>query len=188
MSEKIRRHLSDYLAEHPDEKERLAQFSEQIDSDEQAGADITSRSNMTGHVTASMVILNHDHTEALLIAHKHHKLWLSPGGHVEAGEDLSEAALREAEEETGIEGIKLLQGTAIDIDSHPITARPAKKETEHFHHDFLFLGCAPQNAVISHQEKEVSEARWFAISTLAKTAVHMDRVTSKLNAFLARKA
>jgi len=188
MSEKIRQHLSDYLAKHPDEKERLAQFSKQIDSDEQAGADITSRSNMTGHVTASMVVLNHDYTEALLIDHKHHGLWLSPGGHIEAGEGLAQTALREAEEETGIEGIQLLRDTAIDIDSHPITARPAKNETEHFHHDFLFLGCAPKNAVISHQEKEVSEARWFAISSLAKTAVHMDRVTSKLNAFLAQKA
>lgn len=52
------------------------------------------------HVTASAVVVGARGT--VLHRHKRLGLWLQPGGHVEPGEDLAAAALREATEETGL--------------------------------------------------------------------------------------
>jgi len=52
------------------------------------------------HVTASAIIVGPRGT--VLHRHKRMKRWLQPGGHIEPGEEPAEAAMREAEEETGL--------------------------------------------------------------------------------------
>lgn len=53
------------------------------------------------HVTGSAIVLD-DRGRTLLHRHKRLGLWLQPGGHVDPGESPWQAALREADEETGI--------------------------------------------------------------------------------------
>lgn len=53
------------------------------------------------HVTGSAIVLD-GAGRTLLHRHKRLGLWLQPGGHVDPGEDPAQAALREAQEETGI--------------------------------------------------------------------------------------
>ena len=54
----------------------------------------------TTHVTASAIVIG----ERGVVLHLHKRLgiWLQPGGHIEPGETPWAAALREAEEETGL--------------------------------------------------------------------------------------
>lgn len=52
------------------------------------------------HVTASAIVTGPRGT--VLHRHKRMKRWLQPGGHIEPGEEPADAALREAEEETGL--------------------------------------------------------------------------------------
>lgn len=61
--------------------------------------------------TRSLVLRNHD-SEVLLVRHVYAPGWLLPGGGVERGEALAEAALRELREEAGIvaEEAPLLHG------------------------------------------------------------------------------
>jgi 8-oxo-dGTP pyrophosphatase MutT (NUDIX family) len=49
---------------------------------------------------ADVFIVNDD--AVLLRMHEKYAMWLAPGGHVELDEDFVEAALREAQEETGL--------------------------------------------------------------------------------------
>ncbi|TDT17588.1 ADP-ribose pyrophosphatase YjhB (NUDIX family) [Ilumatobacter fluminis] len=52
------------------------------------------------HVTGSAIVVGP--RGVLLLKHKRLGLWLQPGGHIDPGESPWEAALREAEEETGL--------------------------------------------------------------------------------------
>src|SRR6056297_2831273 len=52
------------------------------------------------HVTGSGIVVGR--RGVVLLKHKRLGLWLQPGGHIDPGESPWEAALREAEEETGL--------------------------------------------------------------------------------------
>jgi 8-oxo-dGTP pyrophosphatase MutT (NUDIX family) len=70
------------------------------------------------HVTASGFIVG----ERGIVLHEHKSLrmWLQPGGHIEPGEWPSDAALREAQEETGLECAVIgPQPTLVRVDVHP---------------------------------------------------------------------
>jgi 8-oxo-dGTP pyrophosphatase MutT (NUDIX family) len=54
------------------------------------------------HVTASAIVISDTGAEVCLLRHKRLGIWLQPGGHLEPGEALAAAALREAREETGL--------------------------------------------------------------------------------------
>jgi 8-oxo-dGTP pyrophosphatase MutT (NUDIX family) len=153
-----------YLRRHPDDS-ALARLKEQL----QAPQPMFSRKNMVGHITASGFVVTPDHSETLVIGHKGLSKWLQPGGHVDEDDaEIWQAAAREIREETGVTDITLHSWHAkygfqpVDIDTHPIPARPAKDEGAHFHHDCLFVLIAPK-LPIRLQEDEVSAASWCAI-------------------------
>jgi 8-oxo-dGTP pyrophosphatase MutT (NUDIX family)/GNAT superfamily N-acetyltransferase len=54
------------------------------------------------HVTASALLVADDRRRVVLHLHKRMNMWLQPGGHIDEGELPWAAALREAQEETGL--------------------------------------------------------------------------------------
>ncbi|SCZ04258.1 NUDIX hydrolase [Microvirga guangxiensis] len=145
---------------------RSALLREQIER----GDDIHSRSTFPGHVTTSAFVLDGAGGRVLLIHHRSLARWLQPGGHYEAPETLEASALREAFEETGVQGLVIdpwhgASGIPIDIDSHLIPARPGKGEPEHWHHDIRYIVRAEVGAV--HPDlAEVHAASWRDVAEL----------------------
>ena len=117
-----------------------------------------------GHLTASALVVDAAFERALLTHHKQLGRWLQLGGHCDGDPDLAGVALREATEESGIEGLRL-SGGPLDLDVHVIPARPG--EPEHFHYDTRFLIVAPPGARAVASEESI-ELGWFAPEEMAQ--------------------
>lgn len=55
------------------------------------------------HIVAVFGVVENANREVLLLKHRYRDIWMFPGGQVEVGENLIEALVREAREESGME-------------------------------------------------------------------------------------
>jgi 8-oxo-dGTP pyrophosphatase MutT (NUDIX family) len=127
-----------------------------------------------GHLTGSALVVSASGDRVLLVHHRKLQRWLQPGGHADPGEATGEAvALREAGEETGIEGLMLHPRAPrpLDVDVHAIPAFGS--EPAHAHLDLRYLVVAPDAAVVTRCAEETSDARWFGWDELP--ALGLDR-------------
>lgn len=159
--------LSAYHTRFSDEASRHETLLAQL----AAGEDVSIRSNMRGHVTTSATILNERRDKVLLIHHRTFRNWLPPGGHYEPPGSLWDSAVRETSEETGVRIVAphpwtVESGLPVDIDTHPIPARPEKDEGPHLHHDFRFLAVASDDEALVADLSEVTAARWTPVDEL----------------------
>ena len=95
------------------------------------------RSLDVGHITASAWLVNKDKSKALLTHHRKLNLWVQLGGHCDGNSDVLAVAIKEAQEESGISGIRPISADIFDIDVHLIPEN--KKEKAHYHYDIRFL-------------------------------------------------
>lgn len=116
-----------------------------------------------GHLTASAFVLSPARDAILLILHKKLRLWLQPGGHIEASDDsLAAAARREVAEEVGLALPASAAGAIFDLDIHAIPAR--KDEPAHEHFDVRFCFHSPSLEFATNDE--VVDARWAPLTQI----------------------
>ncbi len=111
------------------------------------------------HLTASALVVSHDHRSAVLTLHAILERWLQTGGHCEPGDaTLADAALREAREETGIADLEL-DPVPVLLSRHEVPCGPLRPS---HHLDVQFIAVAPADAqpVISEESLDL---RWFAL-------------------------
>jgi 8-oxo-dGTP pyrophosphatase MutT (NUDIX family) len=116
-----------------------------------------------GHITASGLIIDPIQQRVLLTLHPKVGRWLQTGGHCEiADATVSDSALREATEESGIFGLKLLRNSPIRLDAHEIDCR---KDGGTIHFDMQYAVIAPSDALITMSD-ESDDLSWFGIDQL----------------------
>lgn len=147
--------ILDFLSKNDVEnKENLIDFLNQ--------SEYYSRSNDIGHITASAFILDNEMQSVLLILHKKYEKWLTPGGHVDNGENSLIAAKRETSEEVGLNKLDLLIPKIFDIDIHkiPEALKNGKLEKEHWHFDIRYLFKSQKNAIVDINLFEANGFNW----------------------------
>jgi 8-oxo-dGTP pyrophosphatase MutT (NUDIX family) len=171
--------LARYAERHPTEKSVADQFRAFIASH----PDCLYRELAAGHLTTSAWLVDAEGRRALLLHHRKLDRWLQPGGHADGNTDLSASALREAEEETGIEGLEV-EPDIFDLDRHRIPGRA--HEAEHWHYDVRYVVRAPTDAhaVINHESRAMA---WRSIADLDRDDFMDESIRRMAHKWLARQ-
>jgi 8-oxo-dGTP pyrophosphatase MutT (NUDIX family) len=126
------------------------------------------RDCVPAHLTASALVLDHAGERVLLTLHRKGGFWGQLGGHCEPQDaTLAAAALREATEESGIAGLRLVGDAPVDLDRHALsTAFGTCGE----HLDVRYAVVAPPGAepVVSEESDDLG---WFPAGALPPAAV-----------------
>jgi 8-oxo-dGTP pyrophosphatase MutT (NUDIX family) len=146
------------------------------------------RSCFPGHFTGSALVVSADGSRALLHHHKNLDRWLQFGGHCDGDEDVLRVAMREAIEESGIEGLIVTSRRPFDLDIHPIPANLRRGEPAHEHFDVRFVFIAPEDAVPKLSD-ESHELRWFSPAEMLALPLDsgLRRLVAKWEALVARR-
>lgn len=149
-----RREVAAFVADHPD---------------------AALRSCRLGHLTGSALVVDATADRTLLMLHRKLGRWFQPGGHADGDTNLARVALREASEETGLVGLRVVV-PAIDVDVHEV--RPPREEP-HLHLDTRFLVVAPPGAVETANEESLA-LRWVGEGDLDRLDPPLDPSTRRL--------
>lgn len=155
--ESILRMLARYGETYPEESATVERFSQFVSDNE----DCFQRSLAEGHVTGSAWVVDATGQKVLLTHHRKLNRWLQMGGHADGDPDILAVALREVEEESGLEEVAPLGTEIFDIDIHLIPARGS--EPDHYHYDIRFavMNMGSEDYTVSEESHDLS---WIAIS------------------------
>ena len=182
--DKIRKDIEDYKPYNEQEENDKKVMLKYIDTFD----DVLTRNNEFGHFTASSWVLNKDRTKVLMIYHNIYKSWAWTGGHADGDSDLLHVAIKEAEEETGLNNLKLLSDgiyglQILTVDSH---IKRGKFVSSHLHLDCCFLLEANEKEKLRIKKDENSGVKWVEIDKATKLTNEekMKPIYSKLNSKL----
>lgn len=156
--ESLVRFFSDYQTSYTDEALFIPRFLELLKQ-----TNCFDRTHLPGHITGSAWIVDPSNTQALLVHHAKLNKWVQPGGHADGDENILQVALREAEEETGLKKLRVVNDTPFDVDIHLIPKRA--DFPEHFHFDIRFIleASLHDKIIVSDESHDV---KWIALDTL----------------------
>ena len=151
--EVARRELASYETQDAEQEQTRARILEWT----VRHANAAERSCLSGHLTASALVVDANFERTLLTLHRKLGRWLQLGGHCDGDTNLKAVAWREALEESGFTPAAI-SARPIDLDIHEIPARRA--EPAHLHLDTRYLVVAPDGAEAIRSD-ESTDLRWF---------------------------
>ena len=158
-SHDLARDFREYAMRWPNEAATASLFGDLLGD----GADAFVRERLAGHFTASSWLVSADGTRTLLTHHRKLGLWLQLGGHADGERDLRIAALKEAEEESGLPGLSIESGI-FDLDRHWIPEHNGVPAHWHYDVRYVVRAGAEEGYVVSDESHDLA---WRIIAGLA---------------------
>ncbi len=165
MKEKIITLLNKYLQIFPEEEDRLKKLIEYLTNTKDN--DLVDWNNFNGHLVVGGFIYAKEDNKFLVLYHKDLKMYLYPGGHIDASDiDTLNASRREIEEETGLSDLIQLkicedELVPIDIDVHMIPYNERLQLPAHYHFDFRYLFIVESISEVKTDTDEISNYKWI---------------------------
>jgi len=164
----------DYARRWPDEAATAEIFLELLAD----AADPFVRERLAGHFTASSWLVDATGTRALLTHHRKLDRWLQLGGHADGDRDLSNVALREAEEESGFVDLQV-ESELFDLDCHWIPERGDVPGHWHYDARYVVRTTGSEDFVVSEESLDLAWRDIHAIAEDPASDESMRRMAAK---------
>ena len=124
--------------------------------------DCLERSNLDGHLTVSVWVVDSSQTKTLLIYHKVYDSWAWIGGHCDGNANFKEVALKELYEETGVHG-KLLDEDIFSLEVLTVDGHMKRGDyvSSHLHYNVTFFVEVDENEILKLNVEETKGVQWF---------------------------
>ena len=146
-------------------------------------ADPFVRARLAGHFTASCWLVDRTGARVLLTHHRKLDRWLQLGGHADSDRDLARVALKEAEEESGLSGLRV-EPAIFDLDRHWIPERG--DVPGHWHYDARYVVHAGEDEgyVVSEESHDLA---WREVAPIAEDEAADESLRRMARKWLARR-
>ncbi len=125
-----------------------------------------SRSGPPAHLTGSVIVLDTSGERVLLTLHQKARRWFQFGGHFEPGDaSMWHGAAREAREESGIEGLRVLPDI-VELNRHELGAAFGRCRQ---HLDVRYVAVAPEGRAHAVSEESM-DVRWWPADALPESS------------------
>jgi len=157
----LRKQIEEYIPrneqEEQDKKVMLTYF-DNFDN-------ILTRENEYGHLTASTWAVNPERTKVLMIYHNIYKSWTWTGGHADGEADLLKLAIRELEEETGVEHVNVVDDGIYSLEIICVNGhvKRGKYVSSHVHLNLTYLLEVSEDEILHMKEDENQGVKWISI-------------------------
>lgn len=129
---------------------------------------LLTRENPVAHFSSSGFIVNPERDKVLMIHHNIYNSWSWTGGHTDGEKNFLEVAIREAQEETGVQTIKVLSDGIFSLDVLPVPAHIKKGVyvSAHLHLSVAYLFEVDEHQKLTMKPDENSGVQWIKIEEL----------------------
>lgn len=161
MREKLVQQLEQYVPYN----EQEARDRELILHLLQTQENIFTRDNTAAHMTASAWVVNPERTKVIMAYHNIYKSWSWLGGHADGDEDLLAVALREVQEESGIQNARAVSEDIFSIEVLTVDGhvKKGKYVSSHLHLNITYLIEATEDEMLRMKADENSGVKWFTL-------------------------
>lgn len=181
MKEKLIAQVKSYIPVNEQEATDRRTLLNWLDCSE----DISTRDNLTAHLTASAWVVTPDRKQVLMAYHKLYDSWAWLGGHADGDWDLFRVAEKEAREESGIHSLSPISSDPISLEILTVSGHEKKGKYVpcHLHLNLTYLFEAEPDQELACKPDENTGVAWLDMDKLDRFCNEpwfVERVYSKL--------
>ena len=147
---------------------------------------IFTRKSTLAHMTASAWVVNQDHTKVLMCFHNIYNAWSWLGGHADGKRNLLKVALREVQEESGLQKVRPVSPDIFSLESLTVDGhfKNGAYVSSHLHLNITYLLEANDNDPLIQKADENSALAWFTPEQAVTASTEpwfQEKIYTKLN-------